>query len=250
MVRTVKVRLLAVLGICFFISCSSTPKNTHFISEVMVGQIKVRRPPSVSAHPDSVPGGVDYESNPRPDQQYDCKDPSVLLSGVQLKALRSCLFALQKSSTQAPLSFEYRLIRQTTPVWLLQEDSDSEKPPSCLKQVLAEISVPREIFFQAKEKDHSCFSAGIDLEASKVLGIELSKNKLSLILNFPMNSLPQSDDETRRMLLSWALTPFFSEDSPRTIASRAVADSICKKCFGSTPLYQDSSESPPPIYWP
>lgn len=261
-IRSIWFCFLAVLSAAsLWASCSSGPKHEVVVRQAFPSSIKVRRPLGVPADPKVGPGGVDYQSSPLPDARFDCKAPDVLLEGVRMSAVLNCLRELKAQKIA-----RYRLEPGPFPKLVLEgldeKPEDSDAPPACLREYLPEILVAREIFFQkppAGETEASmprepfCYGARLPVSPKELLGWALPSGGSALVIQFPLESLPSTEEETRRLLLSWSLTPFFAfgEQSPGASAKPA-SRALCEACFSvprgsrSTPL-----EDPlPQAVWP
>ncbi len=202
--------------------------------------LRVRRPTGEGANPKAGPGGTDYRSNPLPDSHFDCKDVASLFSETKLADVRACIAKVQSSARAS-----YRLRRGATPYYELDESDDAA---ACLRTALPLIPLPREIFFQSNEGDRlACYASRLPVEGDEVVGFKLPISKQALKLDFPLATQPRDDDETRMLLMSWALTPFW-ENNGASIKARLVPDSICVKCLGEGVMLKPTD--PEPMLWP
>jgi hypothetical protein len=58
---------------------------------------------------------------------------------------------------------------------------------------------------------------------------------------------PKDDDETRMLLMTWAMTPFWDHSSS-TLPSHLVPDAICAACLGTRTMLTPAD--PEPLSWP
>lgn len=226
-------------------SCSSSKtkneKGEYQIRSLVPYNIHARRPPGLGADPSVTAGGVDYQSDPLPNEQFDCVNISELYKQLNLVNLRECFKSFEK-----PVSVTYRLRRAPAPYFEIQKEPP---PPSCLKKLLPEIPVPREIFFQTTEvgQRFDCYNSRLPLEADEFLWVKMPLARKELVLRFPLGDVPSSDEKTHRLLLTWILAPFW-EGKPPAIQSKYVPQSICRSCMGEKEMIQESS--PPVELWP
>ena len=216
-------------------------------------QLMVRRPLSVPADGKAGPGGYDFTSHPLPDAQMDCQEPRALAGDLDLKRLRSCLYSIQ--SLKKKTEFHFRLARVAQPQFELLDPEDA---PECIRQLLGRISVPREIFFQGLPlNDHGgdtgpyydCYAASIDLQADEMMGVKVAKARWDLRVKLPLRIFPKNDDETLRLYLGWAISPFFSKEKDEPVVpSRFVPEAICKSCLTEKRMLKTGD--PLPLLWP
>lgn len=225
----------------------------HALRQLIPYTLKVRRPVSPGADPKAGPGGIDYRSDPLPDQNFDCQDVSWLFKEVDLSEARACLAAMSApplpDSPQAvtQLLFNVRWL----PVPELDLDLsifDDESEGGCLKKIFGHLPVPREIFFQSNEGDRlACYSSRIAVESNEVGGFKLPINKTALRIPLPLKPFPKNDAEMRMLLMTWALTPFWHREK-NTIGAHLVPDAICRRCLGEKTMLGPTD--PAPVSWP
>ncbi len=221
--------------------CSSAPKNVVGISKLLPTTLRVRRPGAPGADPEAGPGGIDYRSQAVPSASFDCDMTDTLWKDMDFAAIRACL-----KTVVAPIDVVYRLKREPDPRLVL--DSHDEKTPPCLAQAMPEIRVPREIAFQSPEPDGlSCYAARLDLEADELLGQKVPGSRFYLWLRLPLQPNPQDDDETRRVLVGWALSPFW-DPRTNTVPSKVLTRDLCKACIGERSLHDP--DAPLGNLWP
>ena len=247
-------RIFALLGLAlaplvFFDGCSSTGRdggNEHEIQKVFINKMRVRRPLGEGADPKAGPGGLDYRSDPLPNERLDCETLTTMFEGVDLRGLRAC-FAKLTAETPA---VSYRLRREHRPYLELENPDDA---PACLRLELLRIPVPREIVFQSPEKGHyTCYSARVDLEANQLWGgLKVPTDRLSILMRFPLTKHPSNDEETVRVLAAWALTPIWKEGSGkkgRQLSAKIVPDRLCRRCLGEKDFLSEGD--PDHLLWP
>ena len=212
-------------------NCASPPKNQRSIGQIWPDQLRVRRPLAAGATADTDAGGLDYTSRPLPNEKLDCESYEALFQKVDFKALRQC-FADQT----AVKDLDYRLQRLPAPELELMDPEDA---PTCIQKLLPSIPVPREIIFRAEEPTDAkprCWSSRINIEADEILGVKLPGSALALHVGFPLVTVPQDDAEMKRLLGSWALTPFFRDlpgGANGRLRSQIVPDRLCDQCMGA-----------------
>jgi hypothetical protein len=244
------------------VSCKSAPHSgngtEHQIDRALITHFMIRRPPGAGADPMMDEGGEGYEANPKPDVNYDCREPATLLEGISPGAVRDCfrkhseLIANAKDGSGVMREAEYRLERSDQPKLVLQEEETKGQPVSCLKKVLPVIPVPREIIYQAEPLEWSCFNSRVNIEANDLLGIKMPTKKWAVRLVFPLTEIPKDDAAMTRQLLAMALTPLLDPESPTQFKSKVVPNAICKRCFGKKRLYSKDGpyhDDPPPTWW-
>ncbi len=162
--------------------------------------------------------------------------PSALFEGYQLGAIRDCLRTINK-----PYNAIFRLRRELVPFLELEQE---EATPACLKTLTPTIPVPREIVFESiYGGTRECFSSRLDIEANETLGFKLPTHKLALNVTFPLEDIPEDDQETLRLLNTWSLSLFFD---PKVDGFKAhyLPQHLCRKCLGPW------NENPAPVFWP
>lgn len=213
--------------------------SVYHLHKLIPYTLRVRRPASPGANPKVGPGGIDYRSEPLPDAHFDCETATWLFRELKLADIRSCLAPLKS------LSVSYRV--KWLPVPYLELDAGDETP-ECLKSTLSSIPVPREIFFQSNEDDRlECYSSRLNIESNEIADFKLPIAKTAVKVEFPLLQPPKDDDETRMLLLTWALTPFWDR-SDGTLLSHLVPDTICGACLGEKTKLGPTS--PKPLSWP
>lgn len=217
--------LVIAVGLQSLFSCTSAPKGEHQIKSFFPTSLRVRRPETAGAVDRAGPGGVDYQTSSQSDDLQKCQRPDVLFQSVSLESLRTCL-----SQTTTDVTVSYRLNYGDSP--FLELIKEEEKTPECLLRTLPKILVPREIVFQTVQQGElGCFSSGLDSEKDRRGGIKLPIAKRELVIGFPMPSVPKNDDETARMLLAWAISPFMDADQ-QIIRAKVLTDRLCQSCLG------------------
>ena len=230
-------------------ACSHAPKEArrsdiYSLHQLIPSTLRVRRPGVAGADPKAGPGGSDYRTDPLPDARLDCKDDTWLFGEINLDALRSCI--VQISAARSPaLKVFYVVHRVPTPYLELEVEKST---PACLVSGLPMIPMPREIFFQSTEGGRlACYSSRFQIEANEVAGFKLPIDQAGVTLEFPMLHPPKDVLETRKMLLTWALTLFWNPSS-KTLASHLATDSVCEVCLGERGMVR--SMDPEPRLWP
>ncbi len=240
-----------------FVSCKSAEVHEHEVRKLIPQTLRIRRPLVPGADPKASPGGPDYRSQPLPNSKFDCEAPRKIAEGLPLAAIRSCVTSLsiKKSVDAELLSVVYKLVRDPVPHLQLQ---DLEEVPPCLVQTLPKIPVPREIFYQAESlgdvtpetRRLDCFASRLDIEADQWMGFKLPIAKLGVRVTFPPQNFdraPDDDDEMRRLIMTWALTPFW-DSSTASFRAKVVPDTICRTCLGQSSMKK--GDEPDLEVWP
>jgi hypothetical protein len=235
-------KLAALLLLPLVLGCSTVQrdeKTEHSIQKVFVNKMRVRRPVGAGADPAAGPGGIDYRSDPLPNERMDCETLASLFSELDLPRVRMCLAQLDEETE--PVS--YLLKRDARPSLVLEKP---EQAPDCLRLELPVIPVPREIVFQSPERgQYTCYAARIDLEANQIWGeLKLPTDKLAVVLRFPLAKPPTNSEETIRVLAAWALTPIWGESSGkkgRQLTAKIVPDGLCRRCLGNKDFQAEGS---------
>ncbi|HAR43228.1 MAG TPA: hypothetical protein DCS07_11470 [Bdellovibrionales bacterium] len=234
--------LLSAIGLG---ACSSTNKSNQNTAVKMIHQLvpyslHVRRPAVPGADPNVGPGGPDYQTQPLPNERFDCEPYSDLLKEISIDGLRACLSTMKSEAVVT-----YQMKRPPAPFYELQK---GENVPPCLLQELPKIPLPREVVFESNEEGFmGCYSSRLDLEADELLWVKVPKARTVLNLTLPTAfAKARTDEEVRLLFLSWMLTPFY--DSQRFIPSRVVPDVLCTRCIGEKNM-SNASKSPI-VLWP
>jgi hypothetical protein len=237
--RRASILLLLIPAVIAASHCSTPAKHVHSIRRLIPSTLRFRRPPTPGADVRAGPGGVDYRSQPLPNEQFDCETVDALFKELNLEDVRSCI------SAQATLYVAiYNLVREAVPYLELEE---TEETPACLVKTLPRISVPREIFFQSYDHERtSCYSARLNWDVDRFMGIKLPSDQLAIRIMMPMEKEPEDAREMLRLLTAWAITPLWSKD--KTLPSKIVPDQICRKCLGKHNLM--GGPDPEPELWP
>lgn len=215
-------------------------RGERLVRRLYPSDFRYRRPVGKPADPTLGPGGDDYTSDRLPNERFDCEKPEALHASLNLKAIASCMKELEIGYT-----LEYELVRAIQPYWyLLAPEEDPDSIPECVKTHMVQIPIPREIFFFAPDPAFrtQCMSSRLDIQADEVFQKKFSDlfARRLLRVSFPLDDPAQTEDQVRRILLGWSLTPFFETEGERAgFASKMVPDAICKTCFGTL-------KAPPP----
>jgi hypothetical protein len=238
-----------------------------WIDRIALINLHFRRPQGAAADPKAGPGGEDYQSKPLPNSRLDCEPAEKLFAGLNLDAIRACLSTSNLSDQDFILT--YSVQKSIQPVLKLRKEEPvkkgksgkKEKPrrPSCVDELLGEIPVPREIYFQGIRDTHQegqmrelgCFAAGLTPEASPLIGIRLMPEKTELVVRIPPVRELKTNQDVQLLLLSWALRPFWNTQRNQ-MEARAVPDRLCQLCIGEkNMLPQDYHETLPAVpLWP
>lgn len=220
--KCARIVLIAALILPVLSACKSAQVWDHTSEAILPVYMMVRRPVGYPANPKAGPGGTDYKAQTLPQSNTDmqCKPPLSLFDGLDKMGIEQCLISINQDPPKEPVT--YRLILKDQPVLSLQFVED--KTPPCLKETLAEIPVPREVFYEAYAPDlrrnpeePSCFATALDIYADEKMGVKLPLSKSELVIKFPLMGArpspkpsvsPSSEPET-----SASITPDDSPDS-------------------------------------
>lgn len=237
--------MLAGLAGCASVEKQDQERSVQQLHRFALDNLRVRRPLATGVDPQAIPGGVDYLAQPVPNAQFDCEPLESMYHELSLPKIRACIASVPPQTV-----LRYRLRRLPVPVLELLE-SAPELVPACIKELLAKIPVPREIFFQSDEKGGlSCYSARLDLESDDVpaVGVKWPLTKTWVRIDFPIETgIPETDRKMVLLLASWSLAPFFDEEDS-TVTSRYVPERFCIKCLGDKNLIRPGG--PPIRLWP
>ncbi|MGK5082860.1 hypothetical protein WDW37_06115 [Bdellovibrionota bacterium FG-1] len=243
-------------------SCSSAGKKgvsdapsrgvaPHAIHRLIPYTLRVRRPAGPGANPLAGPGGEDFTSHPLPDAKFDCEPPVAMFRDFKMNEIRECLKSVQKDPNQKSTKIAYRLKRIDIPVMELE---NPESAPDCVRKLLPNIPVPREIFFQSSEEGALlCYSARLDVEANEKMGIRLPTHRLTVKVDLASLKIseipegPEGDAEWGMLLFAWAISPLWTEQM-RVLPSHIVPDYLCATCLGEKTMVKPGG--PPPKLWP
>lgn len=200
----------------------------HSVGSLVLSTLFIRRPVGAPADPQASPGGEDYQSDPLPNPRLDCAAPESLWRNWDLKAIRSCLNEVHKEITLV-----YQLQKTARPLLSLQKEDPGA--PSCVKELLKEIPVPREIFFEGvDDRNHfDCYASGIRPEDNDWWAVRLISTQRKVRIDLPLTAELSDDRSTQLLLLSWALAPF-QDPTTNRIPSQIVPEALCRKCLGDS----------------
>jgi hypothetical protein len=255
----IKIQKLMFCGILLFhgctSGCSSAPKkDQHALHHILLHNLHYRRTETVGADPAAHWGDWEFQSHPLPNSTFDCQPLNSLFNGLLLTPVRGCLSQLNsekewkvkdgQEEVSVKKELNYILHRETAPFLELEK---AEKTPECIRTLLSKIPVPREIFFQSNDEGKlGCYNSRIPI-VQQELGIQAALHHLRVKIAFPLESLPQTDEETLMLLATWAIIPYWDSDK-KSILSKAVPSEICSKCIGERNLYHELDSLPP--QWP
>ncbi|MFL5815283.1 MAG: hypothetical protein ACJ763_17030 [Bdellovibrionia bacterium] len=258
---------LTPVGLCFLFSvmlfgCSSVDQNEQenrraWIDRIALVNLHFRRPQGASADPHAGPGGEDYQSKPLPDSRIDCEPSGKLFAGLKLDAIRACLSGPNLSDQDFILTYSVQKSIQPALKLRKEEPVKKGKPhrPACVDELLAEIPVPREIYFQGirdtQKGELGCFAAGLTPEASPLIGFRLMPEKTELTVKIPPLRALKTNSDVQLLLLSWALGPFWNTQRNQ-MEARVVPDHLCQLCIGEKNMIpRNVHESVPAVpLWP
>lgn len=251
-----------VLGL--MLGCSSVDQQEQensraWIDRIVLVNLHFRRPQGAPADPQAGPGGEDYQSKPLPNSRLDCEPSEKLFTGLKLDAIRACLSGSNLSDQDFILT--YSVQKSIQPVLKLRPESPKSKEkavkkgkphrPACVDELLGEIPVPREIYFQgvrdSEKGELGCFAAGLTPDASPLLGVRLMKEKTELAVTIPPRRALKTNQDVQLLLLSWALRPFWNTQRNQ-MEARVVPDHLCRLCIGEKNLVREGIPAVP--LWP
>jgi hypothetical protein len=244
----INTKIFLFLSFVCILSCSSVPKNEKIIKRIIPKQIRMRSPPSPGADPLAGPGGADYKSLSAPHPQFECEKAEKLFDHFDLKKIKDCLLSVKK-----PMGLLYRLKREVISHLFLIPNSETTQ---CVKALLSQIPVPREIIYQAHEeaplegapvKRLNCYASRLDLEANEWMGARLPTHRVDIKVWIPLEVEPRSDEELLGVLTSWAITPLWDEQI-QGLRAKILPDHLCKKCIGEKEWLKGNEHDI--IFWP
>ncbi len=240
-----------LLFLVLFSGCSSgktsslkpVSSEVHRVGAMVISTLHFRRPLVPSADPQAGPGGEDYQSHPPPDSRLDCQPQSQLFAGRDLKAIGDCI-----NHIRSPISLVYELHRTAVPVLSLKDPEDTAIA-ACVRELLREIPVPREIFFQGKsvEGEFGCYASGISPEDDRWWKLNWLTRHARLTVELPRAKALADSRETELQMLTWALAPFRSA-ATGVMSSRVVPETLCRTCIGDENLIHSPQIALP--LWP
>ncbi len=243
-------------------ACSRAPavkvseKTVGPFKQVILPEIRVRRPEGIRPDPKVGPGGRDYQASVN-DKNWDCETLDGLLSRLRtpLSKMYVCYQEIQQKTAELMgQELRYQLVRQAQPLWRLLPIEQDSAFPKCVSQDLKEIPLPRELFFLNPKSQGSmnleCFASSLDLEKNRWMGIEVPSSSFQLVVTMPLSDRVESRRDFEQVLKAWILTPFFVKlnDGSRALRARPVPLNYCQSCFGEKDLKLDRS-LPVPV-WP
>lgn len=259
-------RFVAVAVLCAT-ACSSAPKQETVLKGMYLPTLHVRRPPGAPADPLAYTFEKGYRSDPLPDARLDCAPADTLFKDIALARVRECLKQLneplprknpdpkQKEETLYP-QLHYRFVREPQPsLELVVPDStkdpdDARRVPACIRQVLPQILVPREVVYQSAaspEERPVCYVSRVSVEKEMAFWL-FETHKIALKVDFPISPLPASDEEVRALLKAWALAPLWEDPSePRVLHGKILPDPACGRCMADHLIHP---LDPRPPLWP
>lgn len=237
--------VLSAIAGCASAEKQERERSVHLIRRFAWETLRIRRPDGAGASPKAVPGEEDWESRPLPDLRFDCRPLGELHAGADTSSVRECL-----SGLKVPVNVAYRLRGEPRPYLELQDPEDA---PECVRQHLARIPVPREIFFQSTEEGQlRCYAARLDLEFDRVplFGFRWPLTRAFVRTTLSASLVSADKPESAGNFLSGvALGPFFATTGMGwAIPARLVPDTICKPCLGERGML--TPRDPPPRLWP
>ena len=165
--------------------------------------------------------------------QLGCQTQEEFWSKLDSSSVLKCLADLQaEAETQKPSERRplfYNLVRHAQPKFEFEKEANFYP---CLKKVLREIPVPREIVFEANREGRvECYASCLNVESNEWLGARFPWNGIQLKLDFPLKTLPKSEADLRSLLTSWVLQPFWDEKA-KDITAFIVINASCNACLG------------------
>jgi hypothetical protein len=246
-------------------ACSSVDQHEQenaraWIDRIALVNLHFRRPQGAAADPQAGPGGEDYQSHPLPNSRLDCQPVEKLFTGLKLDAIRECLSASNLSDQDFILTYSVQKSIQPSlklrPEQKLEEKRQKgkkKKPhrPACVDELLSEIPVPREIYFQGirntQKEELGCFAAGLTPDTSPLLGVRLMPEKTELAVSIPPRRPLKTNQDVQLLLLSWVLRPFWNTQRNQ-MEARVVPDRLCRLCIGEKNMVYDGIPAVP--LWP
>ncbi len=112
---------------------------------------------------------------------------------------------------------------------------DPEDAPECVRSLLGDIPVPREILFTAEEGETgvAAYTSRLALESGTLLGWEVPRGKVRLRVKFPLVKVLKSDRELERLLRGWVLSIFRGAGAEGNhFQGRFLPTRFALKCLG------------------
>lgn len=224
------------------------PDPQYKVKNILTETLRVRRPKYRGANPKADPGTKEYKSEAPVGSDFDCRRPGWMLRGRDLLQIRQCLLSFEdinEEEEDVTLEYTYRLIRKNQPYFELEglkdyledkEAKDEDWKENCMYELLAQIPVPREIFYQSLEGGEPvCYSSRLGIEGNRVFGVKTPLKKFEMKIRFPLRieESPNNNADVVRLLVAWGLTPFFGGGKDQDfIPAKKVPDMICNRCLG------------------
>ena len=236
-------KLTIIILSLFLLSCSTgARKKIDHLHHILLYNLHVRRPLSLGASPYAEKGEEEYESRPKPNSRFDCEPIKWLYREMDLQALQQCLVV--STQVKNPVFISFVLKREVAPYLELNEQTNDQPAPECMKHLVKKILVPREIFYQSAESGElACYSSDLSSLDEKMLGF----SEFMFVVDLKEVVPPENEAALLMLLGTWSLMPFLTENSSEIKAKNFPAE-LCMKCMGEKNLFRDKKSLPP--YWP
>ncbi|MCM0606500.1 MAG: hypothetical protein KA715_10455 [Xanthomonadaceae bacterium] len=236
-------KVLILFALALISNCSSPQKNDDpgiTVPNVFVGPIRMRRPVAPPIKPNETPGSDRsaraVEANT---DQMECQPIDQLIKKDKMKKILQCFKSLKD-----PLKLNFELLRHSEPEWVLQVGEDT---PDCLVEEISFIPVPREVFFLADhESVLTCINSRIDIERDDSLDSVWLETDTEMSVTLSTEDFPRTENDTRRLIEAWALSPFFGKNN--TLHGKSVPRKMCQACFQDEKIFKSDTREFP--RWP
>ncbi len=226
------IRLLIFIIYLSVIGCSTSSRKVDYpLHQILLYNLHLRKV---------------YEEGHQSGSNLDCESLKDFYRNIDFRSLRGCL--LNSSELQNSRVADYDLKREKAPFLEIIEDKNLS--PSCLKQFLSQIPVPREIIFQTQEEGRlNCYHAQIKVFEDSLLGIPAFFSRVHLHIDLETSQIPRTDEDWVFLLGTWSITPFFEEKAgERVLFSNRLPSDICSQCIGEKNLFHEKDILPQ--LWP
>jgi hypothetical protein len=141
----------------------------------------------------------------------------------------------------------------------LELDIEEEKNPKCLKEVLKQIPLPREIYYLGYKESGSldrneqeCYSTSFGIDTNQLMKIPTGFLKKKIELPFPLSrSLKTANDLSLWLMVTTFTILMSDEQADGRLWATPVPESVCRQCFKHDALFDDKrSGKIRPVFWP
>lgn len=239
------IHLTSLVSIIAFMleGCSVSPikrsdATDQVISKVNLSLVRFSSPEYDPARPD------EFEQKNR---ELNCQSPNpwwgARLKTEQVLKMIECVNSLDSGVAH--------YLYQSSGRIFLKLDPHEEHQPTCLKDALSEIPLPREIYFYGLKKDateQDSYAASFNVNTNQILDAELRQARVGIDVRFPLSRKLKDQND----LQLWLTTLVFSLlKSEGELKASIVTELTTDRCFKGDPLFQDKKKGKlPPVFWP